>query len=49
MKVALPDSIRKKLQKAGRARAAQMTSEDRSEYGRRAWQTRLAKARKDKP
>lgn len=49
MKAKLPDAVREAMRKAGQARAAQMTSEDRAKYGRKGWQTRLANARKGKP
>lgn len=41
----LPDKLREQLRKAGRIRAAQITKEQRREYGKRAWATRLARAR----
>ena len=45
MKSNTPEPLRKLLVKAGRKRAALMTSEERSANARKAWQTRLAKAR----
>lgn len=49
MKTKLPTAVLEQMRKAGQARAAQMTSEDRAKYGRKGWQTRLANARKVKP
>jgi hypothetical protein len=43
----IPESLRQKLAKGGRIRAAQMTKEERQSNGRKAWATRLAKARAD--
>jgi hypothetical protein len=42
----IPEKLREQLRKAGRIRAAQITTEQRIEYGKRAWATRIAKARK---
>lgn len=44
MKAEIPEKVRRQLVKAGKARAAKMTREDRQEYGRKAWQTRIARA-----
>ena len=44
----IPEKLREQMRKAGRARAAMMKTEDRRGYGRKAWQTRLARARKEK-
>ena len=46
MKREIPESMRRALQKAGRARAAQITPEQRKSYGRKAWQTRIKNATK---
>lgn len=45
MKATIPDEIRRQLVKAGKARAAKMTTEERQEYGRKAWQTRIRNAK----
>jgi len=47
MKVEIPNALRQKLQKAGRARAAQITTKERQKFGRKAWQTRLRNAVED--
>lgn len=42
----IPESILRKLRKGGLARAAQLTPALRSKFGKRAWQTRIRRARK---
>ena len=49
MKAEIPDAVREQMRKAGQSRAAQMTTADREKYGRKAWRTRIANARKAKP
>lgn len=48
MKPKVPEKVREQMRKAGQARAAQMTTEDRRKFGRKAWQTRIANASKEK-
>ena len=42
-------TVREQMRKAGRARASQITRAERIEYGRRAWLTRLARAKSISP
>ena len=41
----IPESLRAQMSRAGKARQAQMTASERQELGRKAWATRLARAR----
>jgi hypothetical protein len=44
-KTTLPAAVAEQLRKAGQRRAAQMTTADRQKYGRKAWQTRISRAK----
>jgi hypothetical protein len=43
----IPESIRLKLVKAGKARAARITHEERVEWGKRSWAKRIEAARRE--
>jgi hypothetical protein len=45
MKAKIPETILKALRRGGQIRAAQITRQERQEFGRRSWATRLARAR----
>lgn len=42
----IPESVRQQLKQASKAACKKLTTEQRREFGRRAWQTRLENARK---
>jgi hypothetical protein len=43
----LPEAVLEQLRKAGRARAAKMTTEDRRCYALQGWKTRIKNAKKN--